>query len=421
MIRRWGIFDIYGWLSVCDLYNFIYRFHERRLRFCCWVGGTSSIKELAAPGQDRTLTCFKISFNMLLQCQTPPASSDVSLTPTPSRELLHLRTDADVSLSLESTLLKSGGKLWTLSGLSQVICRLPAGRTICLDIPQSKDSLTLPSLQRGQVLTQARAGAVRTKWPHVSVSISPSQQELRTGRTDPVEPWILDWASQWRELPAEPCEPRPGWRCRWRRGRPARRTGTARSRGCNGQALARCQVGRSGWSRSPLEHILSCSGARCQQDGGWGSAFPWTPSWHYREHWQCEWSGSSAVLQGWSSPWRCRWKDQEEPHPFPSRPHYTTQSWVPREKALPPFKDTGYVYSNFYFNGSILLLLLTSSFFILICPKHFCTSLLQKRLQLTDSSSAFFSDLLSHHSQTLVKAANQCQIKDTFVSRPDAV
>ena len=334
MIRRWGIFDIYGWLSVCNLYNFIYRFHERRLRFCCWVGGTSSMKEVAAPGQDRTLTCFKISFNMLLQCQTPPASSDVSLTPTPSRELLHLRTDADVRLSLESTLLKSGGKLWTLPCLSQVICRLPAGRTICLDIPQSKDSLTLPSLQRGRVLTQARAGAVRTKWPHVSVSISPSQQELRTGRTDPVEPWILDWVSQWRELPAEPCEPRPGWRCRWRRGRPARRTGTARSRGCNGQALARCQVGRSGWSRSPLEHILSCSGARCQQDGGWGSAFPWTPSWHYREHWQCEWSRASAVLQGWSSPWRCRWRDQEEPHPFPSRPHYTTQSWVPREKAL---------------------------------------------------------------------------------------
>ena len=69
------------------------------------------MKEVAAPGQDRTLTCFEISFNMLLQCQTPPASSDVSLTPTPSRELLHLRTDADVRLSLESTLLKNGGKL----------------------------------------------------------------------------------------------------------------------------------------------------------------------------------------------------------------------------------------------------------------------------------------------------------------------
>ena len=69
------------------------------------------MKEVAAPGQDRTLTCFKISFNGLLQWQTPPASSDVSLTPTPSRELLHLRTDADVSSSLESTLLKSDGKL----------------------------------------------------------------------------------------------------------------------------------------------------------------------------------------------------------------------------------------------------------------------------------------------------------------------
>ena len=69
------------------------------------------MREVAAPGQDRTLTIFKKSFNMLLQWQTPPASSDESLTPIPSRELLHLRTDADVSSSLESTLLKSGGKL----------------------------------------------------------------------------------------------------------------------------------------------------------------------------------------------------------------------------------------------------------------------------------------------------------------------
>ena len=68
-----------------------------------WFGEIEKISNL--------LTCFEISFNMLLQCQTPPAFSDVSLTPTPSRELLHLRTDADVRLSLESTLLKNGGKL----------------------------------------------------------------------------------------------------------------------------------------------------------------------------------------------------------------------------------------------------------------------------------------------------------------------